>query len=176
MGLGGYLGAKGESDSYIAALMETKDCVANDKPRADRLVRRTFQEYDIPSATLDSLADTLLAQPDQLVDFLMRFHHQLAEADFTRTRAYVCGLTIAASYFIGGLVPLMPYLFFAQVEDALWCSVFIMALALFSFGWVKTALVGEVNRMTCFRNAIEMLILGGAAAGAAMGCVRAIGG
>lgn len=176
MGLGGFLGAKGESDAYIAALMETKDCVANDKPKAGRLVRRTFQDYDLPSTTLDSMTDTLLAQPDQLVDFLMRFHHQLAEADFTRSRAYACGITIASSYFLGGLVPLMPYLFFEHVRDALWCSVFTMSLALFSFGWAKTALIGESSRMVCFRNAMEMLVLGGVAAGAAIVCVRAIGG
>jgi hypothetical protein len=51
-----------------------------------------------------------------------------------------------------------------------------MALALFTFGWSKTALVGESSRVVCFRNAMEMLVLGGVAAGAAMGCVRAIGG
>lgn len=176
MGLGGFLGAKGEADGYIAALMETKDCVTNDQPKACRLVRKAFQEYDLPSATLDSMTDTLVANPDQMVDFIMRFHHQLAEADFTRSRAFACGLTIASSYFLGGLVPLMPYLFFEHVRDALWCSVFTMALALFSFGWAKTALVGEGSRMVCLRNAIEMLVLGGVAAGAAMGCVKAIGG
>lgn len=176
MGLGGFLGAKGESDAYVAALAETKDCVANDKAKAERLVRKTFQEYDIPSTTLHSMAESLLAQPDQLVDFLMRFHHQLSEADFTRSRAYVCGITIAVSYFLGGLVPLMPYLFFSHVGDALWCSVLTMALALFSFGWAKTALIGESSRMVCFRNAVEMLVMGGIAAGAAMGCVKAIGG
>lgn len=176
MGLGGFLGAKGEADAYIAALMETKDCVANDKAKACRLVRKAFQEYDFPDTTLDSMTHTLLEQPDQLVDFLMRFHHGLAEADFTKSRAYACGITIASSYFLGGLVPLMPYLFFEHVNEALWCSVLTMALALFTFGWSKTALVGESSRMVCFRNAMEMLVLGGVAAGAAMGCVRAIGG
>lgn len=175
MGLGGFLGAKGEADAYIAALMETKDCVTNDKPKACRLIRRTFQDYDLPTNTLDSMSETLLDQPDQLVDFLMRFHHQLAEADFTKSRAYACGITIASSYFLGGLVPLMPYLFLEHVRDALWCSVVTMALALFAFGWAKTALVGESSRMVCLRNAVEMLVLGGVAAGAAMGCVRAIG-
>lgn len=176
MGLGGFLGAKGEADGYTAALMETRDCVANDKPKACRLVRIAFQEYDLPSTTLDSMTDTLLDQPDQMVDFLMRFHHQLAEADFTKSRAYACGITIASSYFLGGLVPLMPYLFFTHVRDALWCSVLTMAIALFAFGWAKTALVGESSRVVCLRNAIEMLVLGGVAAGAAMGCVTAIGG
>lgn len=176
MGLGGFLGAKGEADGYIAALMETKDCVANDKAKSCRLVRRAFLDYDFPSSALDSMTETLVAHQDQMVDFLMRFHHQLAEADFTRSRAVACGLTIASSYFIGGLVPLMPYLFFSHVRDALWCSIFTMAVALFSFGWAKTALVGESSRMVCLRNATEMLVLGGVAAGAAMGCVKAIGG
>lgn len=176
MGLGGYLGAKGEADGYYASLEETRDTVAHDKEKASSVVRSTFDKYGFSAETLDSMTLNLLAQPEQMVDFLMRFHHQLAEADFTPSRAYVSGLTIALGYFCGGLVPLLPYLFFERVREALYCSILVMAIALFVFGWVKTALVGECSRLVCFQNAVQMLVLGGLAAGAAMGCVKAIGG
>ncbi|KAK4637125.1 Vacuolar iron transporter cccA [Fulvia fulva] len=176
MGLGGYLGAKGEADAYYAALQETKECVAIDTHRAREMVHSAFNRYDFSIDTLDRLTHGLSARPEQFVDFLMRFHHQLAEADFTPSRAYISGLTIALGYFLGGLVPLLPYLFFSKVWEALYCSVLVMAIALFTFGWVKRTLVGECSVWVCFRNAVQMLVLGGLAAGAAMGCVKAIGG
>lgn len=176
MGLGGYLGAKGEADGYYAALEETKDCVERDEQRACELVRLTFERYRFPDETLDSMTASLAAHSEHLVDFLMRFHYQLAEADFTPSRAYLSGLTIALGYFIGGLVPLLPYLFFEHVREALYCSILVMAIALFAFGWAKTFLVGECSKRACFQNAVQMLVLGGLAAAAAMGCVKAIGG
>lgn len=176
MGLGGYLGAKAEADGYSAALKETKECVASDVQKASEMVRSTFDKYNFSSETLDSMVSNLLMETDQLVDFLMHFHHQLDGADFTTAKAYASGFTIALGYFIGGLVPLLPYLFFEHVREALYCSMIVMAIALFIFGWVKTALVGESSRWVCLQNAFQMVILGGLAAGAAMGCVKAIGG
>lgn len=175
MGLGGYLGAKGEAEAYQAALTETKAIVANDHQKAASLVRGTFNEYDFSEAALHEMTTSLLASPGQMVDFLMRFHHQLAEADYAPSRAYVSGLTIALGYILGGLVALFPYVFFSSIKDAFFGSVIVMAIALFTFGWVKTVLVSDINRWTCFKNGTQMMVLGGVAAGAAMGCVKAIG-
>ena len=176
MGLGGYLGAKSEADAYLSALSETRELVATDPDTACDMARSTFQRYNFSDSVLDSLTMDLKADHDNFVDFVMRFHHQLAEADFTPSRAYQSGLTIACGYFLGGLVPLVPYLFFEHIQEALACSIFVMAIALFAFGWLKTSAVGECSRWVCFQNATQMLILGGVAAGAAMGCVKAIGG
>lgn len=176
MGLGGYLGAKGEADGYYAALEETKDVVANDTTKACDMLSSTFDKYGFSTKTFENMTSNLREQPELFVDFLMRFHHQLTEADYARSRAYISGVTIALGYFIGGLVPLLPYLFFEHVREALYCSIIVMAVALFIFGWTKTALVGECSRWVCFQNAVQMVVLGGLAAGAAMGCVKAIGG
>ena len=70
----------------------------------------------------------------------------------------------------------MPYLFYSQVQQAFVTSVAVMALALFVFGWVKTSLVGETSRWVCLQNAVQMTVLGGVAAAAAVGAVKVIGG
>lgn len=175
MGLGGYLGAKSEAEAYQAALSETKAIVANDHHRATGMVQSTFSKYDFPDTALQDMSAALLASPHQMVDFLMHFHHQLAEANFVPSKAYLSGLTIALGYVVGGLVALVPYLFVSSVQHGFYGSVLIMALALFAFGWTKTSLVGESNRWVCLKNGVQMLVLGGVAAGAAMGCVKAIG-
>lgn len=139
-------------------------------------MQATFKKYTFAPDTVSGITNSLKEDPEQFVDFLMRFHHQLAEADSISSRAYISGVTIAAGYFLGGLVPLLPYIFFEKVRDALLCSVLVMAAALFVFGWTKTALVGESSWRVCLSNAVQMLVLGGLAAAAAMGCVKAIGG
>lgn len=175
MGLGGYLGAKSEAEAYSTALSETKYVVRTDHNRASRMVRSAFDQYDFSEKTLEYMSANLRADPEQMVDFLMRFHHGLAQADHTAARAYASGLTISLGYFFGGLVPLMPYLFFTSMHEAFVSSILVMALALFTFGWAKTSLLGDSCRWTCIKNGFQMMVLGSVAAGAAMGCVKAIG-
>lgn len=175
MGLGGYLGSKSEAEAYHAALSETRSIVATDHDRAASMVRSTFSKYDFPEQTINCMITSLLVEPRYMIDFLMRFHHQLTESDYTPSRAYVSGLTISLGYVFGGLVPLVPYLFFSTMQQAFLGSVIVMSLALFFFGWAKTSLVGEDNPWVSFRNGLQMMMLGGVAAGAAMGCVKAVG-
>ncbi|KAH9825617.1 calcium transporter [Teratosphaeria destructans] len=175
MGLGGYLGAKSEAESYQAALIETRAIVADDQDEAVGLIRSAFREYDFSEGTISDMTATLLASPTQLVDFLMKFHHRLAEADFAPSRAYISGLTIALGYVCGGLIALLPYLFFSSIQEGFYGSIVVMALALFVFGWIETSLVGENDRWICLKNGVQMMILGGIAAGAAITSVKAIG-
>jgi VIT1/CCC1 family predicted Fe2+/Mn2+ transporter len=177
MGLGGYLGAKSEHEAYNAALAETKSIVsARDEQVISQMVQSTFEKYHFPPTILDSMTSNLLAQPEELVEFLMRFHHNLADSDYTSSRALICGATISGGYFVGGLIPLLPYLFFEHIQQAFITSIVVMALALFMFGWLKTSLVGETNRWICLKNAIQMTFLGGIAATAAVECVKLLGG
>lgn len=174
MGLGGYLGAKSEAEAYRAALSETRVITKLDPSKAEGMVREAFEGFGLDEQSLASIVRSLSAEPEKMVEFLMRFRHQLVEADYTSARAYVSGLTISAGYFFGGLVPLVPYLFLTRIRDAFVGSVVVMALALFAFGWFKTSLVGQSSRWACLKNSVQMILLGGVAAGAAMGCVKAI--
>lgn len=106
----------------------------------------------------------------------MRFGHCAQEP--ASNRAAVSALTIAAGYFFGGLLPLMPYFFVSEacVDLALWISVGVMAVALFVFGYAKTCAVGGWTGRDRVWDGIvggaEMVVVGGAAAGAAMGLVK----
>lgn len=176
MGLGGYLGARSEAAGYKAALTETEGIVREDPRRAAEIVGETFAGYGFSDAAMGDITARLLACPDEMVDFLMRFHRRLSLDDHTASRALWSGLTISAGYFFGGLVPLLPYLLFVSMEAAFLGSVIIMVVALFAFGWIKTALLAEKDRLVCLKNGVQMVVMGGLAAGAAMGCVKAVGG
>lgn len=127
---------------------------------------------------MTAILQPLLDSPTAMLDFLMRFHHQAAEPD--AARPFVCALTISMGYFLGGLVPLIPYFCVRrdQVYLALWWSIGVMAIALFAFGWVKTGVVvgwrSRSNMLAGLKGALQMVMIGGTAAGAAVGLVRAI--
>jgi VIT1/CCC1 family predicted Fe2+/Mn2+ transporter len=85
-------------------------------------------------------------------------------------------MTIAVAYFLGGLLPLIPYFCVNEVYTGLYISIGVMVLALFTFGYVKTCVVvgwdgGKNIRAGCF-GGVQMVVVGSAAAGAAMSLVR----
>ena len=107
----------------------------------------------------------------------MHFQHTLPEP--AGSRAMTCALTIAMGYFLGGLTPLLPYFFVAktQVTVALCWSIGVMIVALFMFGYIKTCFVtgwrGRKNVAHGLMGGGQMVVVGSAAAGAAMGVVKA---
>lgn len=131
-----------------------------------------FEPYNLPQSTMEDLCDHLTKSP-QLVDFFMNFQAQLPEP--ASNRALTSALTIASGYFFGGLLPLAPYFFVEKIFEALYISMGVMAVALFAFGYVKTCVVegweGGAKVKAGMGGGVQMMVVGGAAAGAAMGLV-----
>jgi vacuolar iron transporter family protein len=84
------------------------------------------------------------------------------------SRATRSALTIAISYILGGLVPLLPYMILTSTTDALKLSVLITLIALALFGAIKGRLVGT----GALRSAAQTTLIGGAAAAAAYALAR----
>lgn len=135
-----------------------------------------FEPYELPSELVSQLT-THLSNSPMLPSFLMNFHHTIPEP--SSSRAVICAITIALGYFIGGFVPLVPY-FFVGPHDAfvaLRWSIATMVVALFLFGYGKTCFVsgwgGRRNIRKGLVGGIQMVLVGGIAAGSAMGLVKA---
>ncbi|KAH8812121.1 VIT family-domain-containing protein [Xylogone sp. PMI_703] len=176
MGLGGYLGAKSEAASYQATRDETEELIDTNLTQVLSDIAEVFEPYKLPKSTLDDLTRHLSESP-RLADFVMQFQHCAEEP--AASRALTSALTIALGYFLGGLLPLLPYFFVGsnQVFEGLYISIGVMVIALFVFGYVKTCVVegwngGRKIRAGCY-GGIQMVIVGSAAAAAAMGLVRA---
>lgn len=77
-------------------------------------------------------------------------------------------------------MPLFPYMLVSEdeVSKALGWSVCVMAVALFLFGYAKTCAVRgwrtSSDKMESVRGGFQMLFVGGIAAAAAMGLVKAV--
>src|SRR6202023_120494 len=85
-------------------------------------------------------------------------------------RAGRSAATIAASYIVGGLVPLAPYILMKHVLSALWVSIGVTLLALFAFGAIK----GHYTGVKPLRSGAQTVLVGGLAAAAAFFIARLI--
>jgi VIT1/CCC1 family predicted Fe2+/Mn2+ transporter len=163
------------SASYRAQRDEAQRLIATDPQTVMADITEVFEPYRLPKRTLDDLT-THLSNSPRLVDFVMQFQHCTEQP--ASSRAVTSAITIAVGYFLGGLLPLVPYFCVGreQVYEGLYISIGVMVVALFVFGYVKTCVVvgwdgGRNIRSGCF-GGIQMVVVGSAAAGAAMGLVR----
>lgn len=161
MGLGGYLAAKTDAEHYASE--ERREYLEVDELRPNELkeTEDIFRGYGLEGESLERLVGAISADKKRWVDFMMRFELGLERPD--PRRAPLSALTIAASYIVGGLIPLMPYMLAANVAVALPWSIGLTAAALIVFGAVK----GRLTRVSIVRASSQTLVVGGLAAGAA---------
>ncbi|KAJ5109079.1 hypothetical protein N7456_005754 [Penicillium angulare] len=176
MGLGGYVGAKSEAESYEATVRETQELIESDPQETQAMVRDCFAPYGLPIKAIEDITRDLHASQDRLCEFLLAFHHREAAPDCNQ--AWISAITLAIGYFVGGFIPLIPYFIAAQVNIALYWSIGVMGVTLATFGYSKTCVVrgwtGRDNIIAAIWGGIQMIFVGGVAAGAAIGLVRLI--
>lgn len=165
MGLGGYLAAQSDNEHYASELQREKD-ETRDMPEEEREeVAKVFRSYGLSEEQLKPLVDTICADEEKWIDFMMKFELGLEEPD--PRRALISATTIGASYVVGGFIPLSPY-FFMTVNEGLYVSVGVTLVALFIFGCIKARFTG----ISWIRGGLQTTIIGGLAAGAAFGIAR----
>jgi vacuolar iron transporter family protein len=168
MGLGGYLAARTDSEHYVSELdreyRETLELPEIEKEE----VAKVFRDYGLSEAQMATVVTAITSDQEHWVDFMMRFELGLEQPD--PARAGRSASTIAASYIVGGLVPLAPYMLMKHILSALWVSVGVTLLALFVFGSVK----GHFTGVKPLRGGLQTVIVGGLAAAAAFFIARLI--
>jgi VIT1/CCC1 family predicted Fe2+/Mn2+ transporter len=168
MGLGGYMAAKSDADSYRAELQRERREV-EEVPEAERAeVRQIFAGYGLTGAALDAAVDAIAADREAWVRFMM--HEELGLEEPHPQRALRSSLTIGGSYILGGIIPLLPYLWPIPIQTALLLSALVTLVALGIFGWVKSHFTG----LPPLRGALQTMLVGGLAAGVAYLIARLI--
>ena len=166
MGLGGYLAARGDAEHYASELRREQDEIVTRPHDEAEEIYEIFSHYQVSREAATPVLEALQRNPAAYVDFMMRFELGL-EAP-AANRAHRSAMTIAISYILGGLVPLLPYMLQSDNVLALKLSVIITLIALACFGAIKGRLVGT----GAVRSALQTTLIGGAAAAAAYGLAR----
>lgn len=161
MGLGGYLAARTDQEHYQSE--ERRETWEVDHMREAEVgeVRDIFTGYGLEGAALESVVKALATDKKRWVDFMMRFELGLERPD--PKRAPISAATIAVSYLVGGLIPLLPYIVSDHLRTALVYSIVCTGLALVIFGAVK----GRLTGISMVKSAFQTALVGGLAAGAA---------
>jgi len=161
MGLGGYLAARSDIEHYESEKGRERRQIQLAPEREQEEVRKIFKSYGLGDAEVQPILDTFEKNPEHWIDFMMQNELGLDKPD--EKRASRSGLTIAASYLVGGFVPLTPYMLMHNARVALVISCACTLGALIIFGYVKARLIGDRP----WQSAIRTVLLGSIAAAAA---------
>lgn len=205
MGIGGYLAAVDEPSvqpSSRKALSEVTDdnesqgmlmcSIGSDSAAADDKSLSIHEEelivhHLVPLGLVDSTVTDILNSMRQHPGSLQRAARQIqanyegrsnVAANTTHTWPVLSGLSVSLGYIVGGIIPLVPYVFASTVGIGLAWSIVLCLVALMLFGVLKSlALDGrERNARKAFWSGMQMLMLGSLAAVAAVACVHLVGG
>lgn len=168
MGLGGYLAARSDAEHYESERKREAREVEEIPDEEAREVQKVFSDYGLTPEESVPVVEALTKKPKEWVDFMMRFELGLEEPD--PKRAVQSAVTIAGAYIAGGFIPLSPYLVFHSSREALGWSAVVTLIALGVFGFIK----GRFTGARPARSAIQTVVIGGLAAGAAFLIAKAI--
>jgi VIT1/CCC1 family predicted Fe2+/Mn2+ transporter len=161
MGLGGYLAARTQRQHYFTERTREEQEIIN-LPHRERIeVIDIMAQYGVTKEECAPMLAGLERNPTAWRDFMMRFELGLEEPNPLAARK--SALTISLSYMIGGFIPLLPYMLLETPETALAISTVVTMSTLFIFGYLKGHLTGTGAR----KSALQTLLIGGLAAGAA---------
>jgi VIT1/CCC1 family predicted Fe2+/Mn2+ transporter len=168
MGLGGYLAARSDAEHYASERVREQTEVV-EKPAVEaHEITEIFEAYGVKPEDSATLVEALKKNPEAWVDFMMRFELGLERPD--PGRALKSAVTIAASYVVGGLIPLAPYMAMSSARTALWFSIALTLVALGVFGYIK----GRFTGAHALRSAFQTMVIGSVAAAAAFALARLI--
>ncbi|SRR5579883_1979580 len=170
MGLGGYLAAKSEGDTYVAELQreqrEIEDCPDEEVDE----VRQILVGYGLQDEALQGAVHGIIANRQGWALFMMKEELGLEQPD--PRQALKTALFIGGAYLVGGSVPLSPYAFGLPVQTAFYLSVGVTSVALLVFGAVK----GRFTSVPLVKSSLETFMVGSLAAAAAYLLARLVGG
>lgn len=140
MGLGAYLAAATERQHYEAEYKRECWEVDHCPEREREEIYEVLGKYGISRDGAKGVVDELcVADPkgkERWVQFMMDFELQLQEPD--TTAAWKSAATMGLSYFVGGLIPMVPYFIMDVAQQALLVSIAITVVILLLFGYVKS--------------------------------------
>ena len=164
------------SDDYGARLRDCRTLMSQNVERARTIIEQQFKDYGLSDEEARTISGSLMQSKDEAMNFLLKHHYEVTKTSIRR--GIHSGLTMGGSYLLGGILPLIPYFIVTRVIYALIASSALMAVVLFTFGWLKTSMItgfaGKENVKSGLRGGICILIAGGASAVAALFIVRGL--
>ena len=169
MGLGGYLAGKTEQDHYKSEVKREYNEVTNLRHRELEETKEFFANIGLSTALQEQATEEISRDKDRWVDFMMKYELGLEKPD--PKRATKSALNIGIAYIAGGIIPLSPYFFIDNSNEALKISLVATLACLFVFGYFKS----RITAVNPWWGALKVTLIGALAAAAAFGVAKLIG-
>ncbi|RHZ55406.1 VIT1/CCC1 transporter family protein [Aspergillus thermomutatus] len=171
MGLGAYLAAVTDRDHYKCEEKREREEVCM-KPEAEmEEIHDILSGYGISAEACQMVVNCLARDEENWIRFMMDFELKLEKPNISR--AWISAATMGVSYFIGGLLPMVPYFAMTDVTHALFVSIGVTFVVLLSFGFLKNFVMLKTKRAGLY-GAVQTLFVGALAAGTSYGIVYGI--
>jgi len=171
MGLGAWLAAVTDEKEFEVNEKREKRSIRAKPAAAEEEIYEVFDDYSISRTSLMPLADHLIQNFDLWVKFMMDFKRKMEKPD--PSKAWISAGVMGASYFLGGIIPMVPYFVAKNVNTALKISISIAVVVLIAFGYIKSLITGTGHKSAVI-SAGQTLIVGALAVGASYGIVRGV--
>lgn len=171
MGLGAYLAAVTDRDHYNSEEKREREEILTKAEAEKQEIVEILDEYGISKEASALVVRDLCRDHEAWIKFMMAFELKLENPNVSR--AWISAATMGASYFIGGLIPMIPYFSMTNVTHALFVSIGITFVILLLFGFVKSYITVRTKQAGVF-GALQTLFIGALAAGTSYGIVRGI--
>jgi len=141
MGLGGYLAGRTEIDHYNSELDREYREIKEFNEIERQEVRDVFAQYGLTAESQEVIVNEMVKDEDKWVDFMMRFELGLEKPDIHRAKK--SAFNIGGAYIVGGVIPLMGYIFTQTPQEGLLYSAIITVVCLMLFGYLKSRVTGQ---------------------------------
>lgn len=163
MASGNYLGSKSENDLYAAERAKNRKILLNNREEYKNRVARFLKEKGYTDEVVGGLAELMTQNEEFALDFVL--HEEMGLAEQEESKPMKGALVTVFSFMIAGLIPLLPYIFFADSQNAFLFAVIFTAIALFLVGAARAFFIQN----SWHKSGFEMLLIGGIAAAVAYG-------
>lgn len=163
MGFGGYFAGKSE---HVLDSFELNEEIKNEGSKTEEKIqtKEFFANLGLSEELQEKAMEEVSKDKEKWSELVMKYDQTTSESK----PATQSGITIGISYIAGGLIPLSPYIFLDNINEALKFSVIITLVCLLGLGWYKARL----NGMNPYWGSLRSFIVGALAAAAAFGVAR----
>ncbi len=153
MGSGAYLASKAEREMNLAEIKREREELESHPEEEMEELSLFYQLKGVPEGEANTLAQHLIAQPEQALRTLTS--EELGFSEQVLANPWVEAISAALSTAVGAFIPIIPF-FFARGYPAIIASFAISTLAHFLIGAAKTVVTG----LSPWRSGAEMTLVG----------------
>ena len=148
-----YTSKMAEHDFYASELAREKREIKEVPEIETEEIRQIYREKGFKGKLLEDIVKVITSDEKVWLETMMRDELKLSPVE--KKHPYVAALVVGVSAFVGSIIPLWPF-FLLSIQDGIYVSLAVSALALFGVGAIKANMtIGNWGK-----SGLEMAIIG----------------